>query len=161
LWDLFRFTQQGASQAAEPPQGAGITSTPRDIEHPTSLIAKSSGLTEQEAITGKLAEVDPMVQKLPTANPELFGDAKRKFKKLWLVTVALGAQCKQDMKPLLGLQLVLKDQGVTLPHSNLPKSPGLQWNLVLIRKLSSVSRQPYSRIIRGKAVFRRPSSGLG
>lgn len=33
---LLKFTQQGASQAGEAPQGASIPSKPRDVEHSTS-----------------------------------------------------------------------------------------------------------------------------
>jgi hypothetical protein len=93
------FAQQGASQSGEPPQGAGIPSKPRDNEQPTqiknsSLVAhspkqdtlhkaRSSGLSVQEAMTSKSAEVDPKVQKLPTAKPRLSVAARRKFKKAW------------------------------------------------------------------------------
>ena len=75
------FAQQGTSQSDKPPQGNGIPSKPPDIEHPTSPIAGSPGLTVQEAITGKHADMDPMVHRLPTANPKLSGAPKRKPKK--------------------------------------------------------------------------------
>jgi len=63
--------------------------------------------------------------------------------KLEEVRVVPGAQCNQDRKPCFGFQWVLQDPDlgrVKLPHSNLPKSLTLHWNLGLIRKLFSTSR---------------------
>jgi hypothetical protein len=40
--DLPSCAQQGASQSGEPPQGAGIPSKPRDIEHMTKVKDKMS-----------------------------------------------------------------------------------------------------------------------
>jgi hypothetical protein len=40
--DLPSCAQQGASQSGEPPQGAGIPSKPRDIEHLTKVKDKQA-----------------------------------------------------------------------------------------------------------------------
>jgi hypothetical protein len=80
---LLKFAQQGASQFEKPPQGAGIPSKPRDVEHSKTQTAGPSGLKVQGVFTGKLAEEDTMIQKLPTAKPKLFGAARRKRKKAW------------------------------------------------------------------------------
>jgi hypothetical protein len=96
---LSSFDQQQASQPGEPPQGAGIPSKPRDNEYPTHVkdssmaghspkqdifhIARSSGLSGQEGITSKPAQVDPMVHKLPATKPRLPGAVKKKLKKAW------------------------------------------------------------------------------
>jgi hypothetical protein len=34
---LLKFAQQGASQSGKPPQGAGIPSKPKDVEHLTEV----------------------------------------------------------------------------------------------------------------------------
>jgi hypothetical protein len=53
---LLKFSQQVASQSNEPPQRAGISRKPRDVEHSTSQTAKPSGLTVQGANPDKPAE---------------------------------------------------------------------------------------------------------
>jgi len=89
------------------------------------------------------AEGDHTVQKLPTAKLKL-GLLTINSKKLGQFRVVLGVHCNQDVKPHFSIQWVLKlrDLGVTLPHSNISESLGLHWNLGLIRKLHSNSRQP-------------------
>jgi hypothetical protein len=76
---LLKFAQQGASQSGEPPQGAGIPSKPRDVEHSASQTAEPSGLTVQRTITGESAKVDTTVLKLPAAKPRLFGAVRRNY----------------------------------------------------------------------------------
>lgn len=50
---------------------------PWDVGCSTSQTAESSGFTLQGAITGKLTEVDPTVQKFPIAKPTISGAGKR------------------------------------------------------------------------------------
>jgi hypothetical protein len=78
---LLKSAQQGTSQSGKPPQGAGTPSKPRDAEYSITPKARPSGLTEQGASTGKPAEEDTTVQKLPTAKTKLSETARRKLRK--------------------------------------------------------------------------------
>ena len=142
---LLKFAQQGTSQSGKPPQGAGTPSKPRDAEYSITPKARPSGLTEQGASTGKPAEEDTTVQKLPTAKTKLSGTARRKLRKAKAGQSGTGS-LTQPGHETLSLQWVLNDPdlGVTLPRNNLPRNPGLLWSLGRTRKLSSTLEWLYS-----------------
>ena len=77
---MLKFAQQGTSQSGEPSQGGGSPSKPRDAEYSVTPNAGPSGLTEQGASIGKLAEEETTIQKLPPAKTKLSRAAKRKLK---------------------------------------------------------------------------------
>jgi hypothetical protein len=78
---LLKFVQQGTCQSGEPPQGAGTSSKPREVESPIETTARPPGLTEQGASTGEPDEEDIMDQELPTVRTKLSGATSRKLKK--------------------------------------------------------------------------------
>jgi hypothetical protein len=122
---MLKFFQQGVSQSGKQLQGAGTPSKPRDVEHQISKTAKQSHSNVQGTITGKPAEMDPMVQKLPTAEPKLSGSDTMKLKR------DLTGQSGNRSLMQLGYETSPKLStvsnkphiwGITLPQSNLPKN---------------------------------------
>jgi hypothetical protein len=135
---LLKFTQQGVSQSGKPPQGAGSISKTKDVEYSITSKFGPSGLTEQGASTGKLAEGDTTVQQLPTARTKLSGAARRKLRKAKTGQSGTGSltQLEHETSPQAST-------GPKRPRSgghSLPRNPGLVWSLGHTRKLSTLER---------------------